>query len=184
MGSPRKNGNTATIVKHFNEKAEELGANTKVYNLNSLNYKGCQACMICKTKSDKCALEDDLTEILEDLRDTDVVVMASPVYYGDVTSQLKAFIDRTYSYLVPDFKNAAKPCRLESGKKMVFIMPQGNPDENLFVDIFPKYKMFFQYYGMKDFYLIRACGVYHVGDVDSKEDVLKLAKETAEKVMG
>jgi len=45
--------------------------------------------MACKTKLDNCALEDDLTEVLDAVRETDVLVLASPVYYGDLSSQLK-----------------------------------------------------------------------------------------------
>ena len=59
--------------------------------------------MACKTKLDRCILEDDLTRVLDAVREADVLLLASPVYYGDLSSQMKSFIDRTYSYFVPDF---------------------------------------------------------------------------------
>ena len=184
LGSPRPKGNSAAIARRFCDTAESLGANVTTFALNKLKYRGCQACMTCKTKLDKCVLKDDLAEVLDAIRDANVLVMASPVYYGEVSSQLKAFIDRTYSYLVPDFATDPNPCRLPPGKELVFIQAQGHPDENLFNDIFPRYDSFFKWYGFSDSHLIRACGVNEKGEVEKREDIMKLAQDTAEKIMG
>ena len=184
LGSPRSKGNSTAMAKKFCETAESFGADVTTFALNELNYRGCQACMICKTELDKCVLEDDLTEILDRLHDAEILVMATPVYYGDVSSQLKGFIDRTYSYLVPDYGTNPNPCRLSPGKKLVFIQAQGHPDESQFADVFPRYDFFFKWYGFSDSHLIRACGVFSEGDVDSREDVMKVAEEAAKRVMG
>jgi multimeric flavodoxin WrbA len=183
LGSPRKNGNSSTIAKHFCDSAEKLGAQISTFTLNKLNYKGCQACMGCKTKSEKCVIKDDLSEVLEAAKDADVLLMASPIYYGEVSSQMKGFIDRTFSYLVPDYLNTTKPGRLSPGKKMVVILTQGQSDQAMFADVFPKYDFFFRWYGFEDIHLIRACGVRDAGDVDSREDVMKLADELVKKVL-
>ena len=90
LGSPRPNGNGEVLAKRFGDTAEKLGAQVQTYVLNELNYRGCQACMACKTKSDKCVLQDDLTPVLESVREGDVLVMATPVYLWDVTSLLRA----------------------------------------------------------------------------------------------
>lgn len=135
--------------------------------------------MACKTKLDRCVLEDDLTVVLDAVRATDILVLASPVYYWDVSSQLKAFIDRTYSYLVPDFYTNPVPSRLNPGKKLVFILAQGHPDTTLFTDIFPKFERFFKIYGFGETHLIHACGVQMPGEVKNREDVLRLAEKTA-----
>jgi multimeric flavodoxin WrbA len=180
LGSPRENGNSATIAKRFCTTAEGLGAEVRTFALNKLNYRGCQGCMACKTKLDRCILEDDLAEVLDAIREADIVLLASPVYYGDLSSQLKGFIDRTYSYFVPDFYTNPKPCRLTPGKKLVFILTQGLPDESRFADIFPRYKRFFmEGYGFSESYLIRACGVRHSSEIEAREEVLRLAEETA-----
>lgn len=183
LGSPRRKGNSAAMAKRFCQTAEKLGATSQTFLLNKLTYRGCQACMTCKTKLDRCVLEDDLTGVLEAVQDADVLVMASPIYFGEVSSQLKGFIDRTFSYLVPDYGRNPNPSRLSPGKKLVFILSQGQPDEKQFADVFPRYAYFFKWGGFHDTYLIRACGVYNQGDVERREDIMKLAEETAKKVV-
>lgn len=183
LGSPRSNGNSAIVAKRFCNTAEKLGATVQTFTLNKLNYRGCQACMACKTKLDKCALQDDLTEVLDSVREADVLVIATPTYYGDVSSQLKGFIDRTYSYLVPDFHTKSNPSRLSPGKKLVFIQAQGQADATKYADVFPRNGAFFKWYGFADKYLIRACGVRNLGEVEGREEVMKLAEETAKRIM-
>ncbi|MHC1728380.1 MAG: flavodoxin family protein [Syntrophobacteraceae bacterium] len=182
LGSPRAKSNSSTIAKRFIDTAEKLGVETKTYLLNDLRYRGCQACMACKTKLEKCALKDDLAEVLEAIQNCDVLVMASPVYFGEVSSQLKACIDRMYSFLKPDYVDNPSPVRLAPGKKLVFALAQGEPDEKLFSDIFPGYDYFMKWYGFKESHLIRACGVREAGTVETRRDILTLSEEVARKV--
>lgn len=184
LGSPRENANSSTIANHFCTTAEKLGAEVKTFVLNNMKYRGCQGCMACKTKLDKCILEDDLTEVLEAIRETDVLVLASPVYYWDVSGQLKCFLDRTFSYLVPNFATNPVKSRLVPGKKLVMILSQNNPDEGSFANIFPKFDSFFKSYGFSDNRVIRACGVSAPGEVVSREEVMNLAEKAAEALCG
>lgn len=158
LGSPRSNGNSATIANHLLQTAAGLGAETQSFELNRLAYRGCQACYACKTGREDCVLNDDLTAVLAAVQGADAVVLASPVYYGDITSQLKGFVDRSFSYLVPDYRTNPLPSRL-SRKKLVFVLTQGHPDEALFGDIFPRYAGFLKWMGFEEVTLIRACGI-------------------------
>jgi multimeric flavodoxin WrbA len=180
FGSPREKGNSATIAKRFCDTAERLGPEIRTFTLNKLVYRGCQGCMACKTKLDKCILEDDLTEVLEAVRETDVLVLATPIYLWDVTSQLKTFFDRTFSFFVPDFMTNPNKSRLAPGKKLVFIQVQGNPDESMFTDVFQKFDYFFKSYGFSERHLIRACGVRGQRELETRQDVMRLAETTAE----
>ena len=184
LGSPRRNGNSEVLAKRFCDTAEKLGAQVQTFALNELQYRGCQACMACKTKSDKCVLQDDLTPVLESVRQGDVLVMASPVYLWDVTSLLRGFIERTYSYFVPDFATNPNPSRLKPGKKLVFIQTQGQPGENMFADLFSRIEPIFKRYGFTDNRLIRGLGVRKLGEVGSREEVMKGVEEIARKIMG
>jgi multimeric flavodoxin WrbA len=179
LGSPRKGGNSSTIARHLIATADSLGADTRTFELNSLSYRGCQGCYACKTTLDHCILKDDLTGVLEAVRAADAVVLASPVYYGDFSGQLKCFIDRTFSYLVPDYVTNKTPSRLTPGKKLVFIITQGNPDKKLFADIYPRYDKFLKWYGFAGSTLIRACGVGPASIDKVPEKSLKEAEQAA-----
>jgi multimeric flavodoxin WrbA len=181
LGSPRPKGNSATIAEKFLESAGEHGVKITKYNLNSMTYRGCVACRECKTRSDKCVLRDDLAQALNDITEADIVVMASPVYFGDVTGQFKCFIDRTFSYLVPDFLTNPKPSRLPDGKKLLFILTQGFPDRHSYEDVFPRYEKFLRYEGFKEIELIRACGVSAPGEVAAQAELMERAEYLAEK---
>ena len=112
-----KKGNTAAINNRFCTAAENLDAEVETYALNELNYRGCQGWLACKTKLDKCVLEDDLTQVLDAVRGADILVLGSSVYFWDATSQVKGFSDCTYSYLVPNFHSQPVKSRLVPGKK-------------------------------------------------------------------
>lgn len=185
FGSPRKRGNSRALTEAFLGRAEELGATVQRVFLNTLDYKGCQHCDGCKNKQNSCILDDDLTPVLEAVTSCDVLVMATPVYYGDVTAQLKGFIDRTYSYLVKDYGPKEIKTRLDPGKQLVMVIAQGHPKENLFADIYPRYSYFFKrHHRFAASHLVRTCGVYYQGDAETREDGLELAIQTAEQIMG
>jgi multimeric flavodoxin WrbA len=179
LGSPRVKGNSATIARRFLDTAEALGAETETFSLNKLSYRGCQACYACKTRLDRCILKDDLSPVLDAVKAADVLVLATPTYYGDITGQLKCFTDRTYSFLKPDYLTNSQPSRLTAGKKLLFIITQGHPDEAMFNHVFPLYDQFFKWYGYAESRLIRACGVGSGGVVDVPERFLLDAGEAA-----
>ncbi len=135
LGSPRKNGNSASIARRFLHAAESLGAETETFVLNELSFRGCQACMACKGKLEQCAIQDDLTRVFEGMRSADVIVAATPVYGGYVSGQFKCFMDRCYSLLAPDYMTNTRPSRLPSGKRAVVITTQGNPNPSAFDDL-------------------------------------------------
>jgi len=182
LGSPRTKGGSSTIANHILKIAGELGAETRSFELNRLTYRGCQACYACKTKLDRCALKDDLSEVLAAVSEADAVVLASPVYYGDITSQLKGFIDRSYSYLVPDYITNPQPSRL-TPKKLVVVLTQGQPEETAFSDVFPRYEAFLRWQGHADITLIRACGIGPGRIEEVPEQALHQAEEAARALM-
>ncbi len=183
LGSPRPKGNSTTIAKRFCDRAEKLGAKIRYFYLNELEYKGCQGCFGCKTKSDRCVLDDDLTQVLDAIMETDVLVMATAVYFAAVTGQLKCLIDRTFSFMVPDFRTNPKPSRLPPGKKAVFISAQGAP-EDMFPELHTQYANYFKRYGFEESHFIRGCNIRELGDVQARDDLMELAERTAEKIMG
>lgn len=183
LGSPRKNGNSATVAARLTARAQELGAEVETIYLNGLEYRGCQACYACKQGAETCVIKDDLQPVLEAVRQADAVVMASAVYYGEVTAQLKAFIDRSFCFLKPEYYARPDCSRLEPGKGMAMILIQGHPDENSFADIFARYDFFFNWYGYRPGHLIRGLGISERSDVTKRDYLMDGAVEVAEKLI-
>ena len=182
-GSPRTNGNSSALADNFTAMARNKGAEIKDYNLNELNFRGCQACFYCKTGQEVCAVEDELTPVLDAVREADLLVLATPVYFAEISAQTKSFVDRTFSFLIPEFLTAQQPGRLEPGKKFLFIQTQGNPDQNQFKDIYPKYSTIFKWHGFEQTELLRACGFNNPGEAARDPEINKQMEEMAQKLL-
>lgn len=92
-GSPRKNGNSATLCQQFAKGGEEAGNKVELIYLRDKKIGYCIACYHCK-KEGICRIQDDMAEILEKMDKADVIVLASPVYFYSINAQMKALIDR------------------------------------------------------------------------------------------
>jgi multimeric flavodoxin WrbA len=105
--------------------------------------------------------------------------MASPVYFGDLSGQLKCFFDRTYSFFNPDFSS-----RLPKGKKAVLVLAQANPDAGQYDDIFPRYQRWLTtWHGFDMVYLLRAVGVKNPGDIRQQTALLDRAASLAREMV-
>jgi multimeric flavodoxin WrbA len=97
-GSPRKKWNTANLLQKALEGAASQGAKTELIHLYDLNYKGCISCFACKTLGGKsygkCAVQDELTPIFSKIEQADAILMGSPIYWGDISGEMKSFIER------------------------------------------------------------------------------------------
>jgi multimeric flavodoxin WrbA len=98
-GGPRKNFNTASMLQKFAEGAMSVSdqIEVKTVRLYGMDYKGCMSCMACKIKgkaSNVCKFKDALTPVLEEIAQGDGLVLGSPIYFGDVTAQMRAFLER------------------------------------------------------------------------------------------
>ncbi|WP_305042309.1 flavodoxin family protein [Geoalkalibacter sp.] len=184
LGSPRPRGNSTTLARHLCANAERRGADVRLFALNELDYRGCQACYACKRKLDFCILDDDLREVLAAVMAADALVLASPIYFGDVSAQLKGFIDRTFSYLVPDYYANPQPSRLPPDKKLVMILTQGVADAQVFADVHPRYEGFLKWEGFAESRLIRACGVTPATRPDKLQPWLDEAEDAARWLTG
>lgn len=182
LGSPRKKGNSTALAQAFLDQAEQLGAQTQTFALNKLNYKGCQGCYACKGKSEVCAVKDDLAPVLEGLSQAGIWVIASPIYYGQVSGQLKCCLDRWFSFLVPDYMTNPQPCRLAPGKKSVWVLSQAGP-EGAFGDVFPAYANFLKWYGFADNRLLRATNTGQGGATDVSPEKIAEARDLARQLL-
>jgi multimeric flavodoxin WrbA len=183
LGSPRLAGNSTTLADLFCEEFNGSDVSIARHHLNSMNIKGCQSCSACKGKSETCVVKDDLTQVLADVADADIIVLATPVYWGDISGQMKLFIDRTYSYLKPDFMSCADKHRLPPGKKLVWIQTQGG-DETQFSDVFSRYNIFWDQLGFfEESYVLRGCNASLNDTVLNQGDLIRETQDLAKKIL-
>lgn len=131
-GSPRKNGKTASLVQAFIEGAESVGNEVKELYLQGMNIGGCLACEGCQRNGGTCVQKDDMQTVNEAFLWADVVVFASPQYWGTITGQLKIVIDRLYATL---FSHPVK-------KKFIVVMTSRGDMYDMTMDFFSIFSRF------------------------------------------
>lgn len=96
--SPRKNFNTAMMLKEAQKGAETVGTEVEYIDLFDINFKGCRSCYACKTKGSGtkglCAIKDDLKPVLEKILDSSAVIIGTPIYCGDATGTFRNLVER------------------------------------------------------------------------------------------
>ncbi|MDI9436478.1 MAG: flavodoxin family protein [Euryarchaeota archaeon] len=108
VGSPRKDGNTHKLVEAALYTAQSAGATVELLTLYDKEMEPCIACDICRATGE-CAIYDDVPGVLERMVESDGIIIGSPVYFGNVTSQLKILMDRSRP-LRRDFQLKNKVC--------------------------------------------------------------------------
>lgn len=107
VGSPRLKGNTNYLVDVALNEATKLGAETKKIPVCQYEVKPCLGHANCAT-FDNCKINDDTSWILGNFCEADGVILATPVYYYNMTAQMKAFIDRNYFLYKKDLRSKAR----------------------------------------------------------------------------
>lgn len=117
-GGPRKTFNTASMLQKFTEGATSVSdqIEVKTVRLYDLDYKGCMSCMACKIRgkaSNVCKFKDALTSVLQEVAEADGLVLGSPNYFGEITAQMRAFLERlTFSWLSYNDYSLTAPKRM------------------------------------------------------------------------
>ena len=94
-GSPRKQGNTYLSIKTITDILKNNGISCEIVHIGGKPVRGCVDCKRCqKTKNHRCAIKDHLDEVIEKAIKADIIIIGSPVYFSNVTPEIKAFIDR------------------------------------------------------------------------------------------
>lgn len=122
LGSPRKNGNSATLAQNAIAAAEAEGAEVEKFYLHELDIKPCNACEVCREGDElDCNIDDDMKILYPKLRQADSIVIASPIYWFTFSAQTKLLMDRCYALEGPH-GNALQ------GKKIGIILTYGDSD--------------------------------------------------------
>jgi len=122
LGSPRKNGNSATLARQLVAGAEAGGAVVETFYLHGMDIRPCNACDVCREDTSKdCVLDDDMKLLYPKLRQADALVIAGPIYWFTMSAQTKLFLDRCYALGGPQ-GNAL------SGKQIGILLTYADPD--------------------------------------------------------
>lgn len=111
-GSPRKNGNSLAMTESFIKAAEAKGHTVTRFDAAFKNVGGCHACMTCYSTGKACSYDDDFNTIAQDILDADVVVFSTPVYWYTFPAQIKAVLDKMFSFAVAKKPLAGKETAL------------------------------------------------------------------------
>lgn len=119
-GSPSNHGNTMAMITTFQNEARKLGHEVFSVPITQKNIGGCLACEYCHTgEHTTCIQQDDMQEICPLLKESDMLILASPIYYHNISGQLKCCVDRFYA--LPPWENLKKIAMfLSSGSDQIY----------------------------------------------------------------
>lgn len=174
LGSPRRGGNTEILLDNLLSSAEEAGAETVKFVLNSMKFRPCQECPDI-TKDGKCKVRDEMQNIFPAVESADVVVIASPIFFGSISAQTKMMIDRFQcQWLGIFFYNSYK---VEKMKKGVFISVEASDREDFLLNGKAIVKNLFVTLGASYKYELLCKGYDAKGAIKNSEDCINRSKE-------
>ncbi len=169
-GSARREGNTHALIRAALVGAGEQGFDTDLVFLNELELKNCEGCLKCQDgTSDGCALGDGYNDLISKVRDADLVVIGSPVYTGQVSAQVKNFLDRLYAV-----SSSSKPLKAQ-GKKGITVttLASGRAGAEAARKML---NVLFRYMHCSDVADIVGAGLFYLGDANRDEELLAEAR--------
>ncbi len=154
-GSPRKGGNSDLLCDQLLNGATESGHQVEKISLREKKIGYCVACDACQKSGGRCVQQDDMAEVLEKLINTDVIVMATPVYFYTMNAQMKTLIDRCY----------ARYTQI-SGKEFYFIMTAAVGNKALLERTLEGFHGFTSCLsGAREKGIIYGSGAWNIGDI-------------------
>lgn len=169
-GSPRANGNTDVLADALATGARRAGHAAEAVTIRSLNIKPCIGCYGCAAKKgDPCVQKDDMKEIYTRFDEAQVIVFASPLYWWQLTAQMKTVIDRLFAVA------ASRDMHIPQ-REVALLIAAGDAREENFAQIIPYYDTcLVKNLNWTDRGMVLAGGVNMPGDV-AKTPFLKQAE--------
>ena len=179
-GSPRRDGNSNSLMRLAIEGAVERGASADVLSARDLDVAGCLACDGCKRTPDAtCVQDDDMQRVYDAIKECDVLLLASPVYFYALSSWLKRVIDRCYALIPPEAEEgqAAPPPRVTPGKGHYLITSQAEDAPFFGYQILSTVVYGLTWIGMESRGQLIATGLDGPHDWKQRDDLIAAARE-------
>ena len=124
FGGPHAKGNTATLLEEVLKGANSTGHETKRLDLKDMDIQPCKGCLACKKPhATGCVQKDDMPQVLAAVREADLLIFATPMYWWNLTGPLKNAVDRFFALPF----NAVSGESAFAGKKLLLVMTSGQP---------------------------------------------------------
>jgi multimeric flavodoxin WrbA len=176
-GSPRRDGNSAALLKQAVTGARQEGAEVEEVFLRDYKISPCLEIYQC-IKTGECAIRDDFPEILAKLESSTGIMLASPIFFYTVSAHTKIFMDRCQSLWVRKYWIEKQPFRnAPETRKGLFISVAATSGKKLFDGAILTVKYFFDVLSAGLWKTVLCRGVDRKGEIDSQEDYLKEAFE-------
>lgn len=179
MGSPRKEGNSATLAKQVTKGAKATGAEVESFYLHTMNIQPCTACDECREETGKdCVIDDDMQILYPKLRRADAVLIASPIYWFTISAQTKLFMDRWYALGGPQEEYAAF-----AGKRIGIVLTYADVDPFVSgaVNALRTFQDAFNYVGAKIVGMIYG-SASEAGEIQNNRDLMEKAYELGKRI--
>jgi multimeric flavodoxin WrbA len=167
-GSPRVGGNSDLMAEAFIKGAKAAGHEVVKYEAGKKDIKGCKACDTCFSKGTACSFDDDFNSLALLLAKADAIVFATPIYWFTFPAQIKAAIDKLYSFIIGNKALNVKECMLLVCGEM--------EDEAVFSGIVSAYEQIAKYQQWTDRGHLIVPGVSAKGDIVSTSVLQKVEK--------
>ena len=179
LGSPREGGNSDQLAGRFCAAAKMHGAQTRTHSLRDLRFQGY---VDLNGAAGQFGSDDDLAPVLSDVEDADVLVLATPIYFCNVTGLMKQALDRFFAFFVSDYLTADVPSRLGTNRTLVLAQTQGEVADK-YETLLEDYSPAFDKLGFTNRYLLRAAEVREPSDIFTRTDVLEEADLLARRIV-
>ena len=179
-GSPRIGGNTDVLLDRFLEGARSAGAKTEKVILNNLKFSPCQECAQVRDDG-KCIIEDDMQPIYKKIKDADIIILASPIFFGSLSAQTKMMIDRFQC--IWRTRYVLKKDVYQKRRKGIFVCVEGSNRQDFFDNAKSIVRNFFATNNVDYNQELFCAGVDKSGDVSKRTDVLRQAFELGKKIV-
>jgi len=163
-GSPRKNGNTSALVERFTAGAKSVGNTVTEFFLDRMDIHGCKGCFGGHSSREcPCVQKDDMMQIYPAVKECDVIVLATPLYYWNMSGQLRTAVDRLFALEEGD----GNLLRGHDRSSALLMAAEGNG----FEDVLTYYDHLMEHLRWKNLGHVLAGGNGHVGDIEGKPEL-------------
>jgi len=178
LGSPRKRGNSAILAERIAKGAKTAGAQVETFYLHGMDIAPCKSCYACKKPGSKgCSIQDDMQMLYRKMVEAEAWVIASPVYWFNMSAQIKIWMDRCFAFSAYGMDSFA-------GKRIAIAMAYGGDDpfDSGCINALRTFQDAYAYMKAEIVGMIYGCAM-NAGEIKINQDLLHEAERLGNRLM-